>query len=508
MGSKNMYHYVAFWLKYLYKIICLKLVTFFDNTGCKSQELCEFKDKLNNTDYIPKVKGLPLVGTIFDLIAAGGAPKLHLYIDKRHAEYGHIFRECLGGTEEGIFVSSANLMRAVFIYEGSYPRHPLPEAWVLYNKENNCQRGLFFMDGEEWFHNRRILSRLLLNGNLDWMDWHVRQQSNRLIQKWLRNSEAQSSKGFIIENLEEQLYRWSIDVIISVMFGETSDLEILDIQQAVDEFSNIVHKIFETSSPLMNFPPRLAKILGMKIWREFEKSVEEVLIKGYHVIDLFLERTSAYPGGLYEKLQEAEVPLDMIKRIFVDLVIAAGDTTAYSTTWALYLLSQDEKLQEKLHEEYNTNTHDTPLLRGLIKETLRLYPVAPFIGRYIAQECRLDNKYHLKENSLVFLSLFTAGRDAKHFPEPLKVMPERWLRNEQTGELRAVYAAHATLPFAIGNRSCIGRKLAINQMQYMIAAMAKLFHLKCINNAPIESVLRLVTVPNQPIKLLINKRWD
>lgn len=71
------------------------------------------------------------------------------------------------------------------------------------------------------------------------------------------------------------------------------------------------------------------------------------------------------------------------------------------------------------------------------------------------------------------MSLYTAGRDPKHFPEPFKVMPERWLRNEENGELKAVYEAHATLPFAIGNRSCIGRKLAINQMQYMIAEVIK-----------------------------------
>lgn len=66
-------------------------------------------------------------------------------MDKRHANYGHIFRERLGGTQDCIFVSSANLMRAVFMHEGSHPRHPLPDAWVLYNKENNCLRGLFFM---------------------------------------------------------------------------------------------------------------------------------------------------------------------------------------------------------------------------------------------------------------------------------------------------------------------------------------------------------------------------
>ncbi|KAM7362660.1 cytochrome P450 family protein sad isoform 1-T2 [Cochliomyia hominivorax] len=502
MTSKNIYHLIILWFKYIYKIIWLKLYKLFLNNIWRSKKIHN-----EHKNLIPEAKGLPLVGTIFDLIAAGGAPKLHFYIDQRHKQYGHIFREHLGGSQEGIFMSSANLMRSVFVHEGTYPRHPLPEAWLLYNQEHKCQRGLFFMDGEEWLHNRRILSRLLLNGNLDWMNWHVRQQSNKFIQKWENECEAQTCNSYIIKNLEEQLYRWSIDVIISVMFGETSDLEIVDIHQAVDEFSDIVHKIFESSSPLMNFPPKLAKMLGLKIWLQFEESVNQVLKKGYRVIDLFLERTSAYPGGLYEKLSEANVPLDMIKRIFVDLVIAAGDTTAYSTTWALYLLSQDEQLQEKLHSEHNTNTQETPLVRGLIKETLRLYPVAPFIGRYMPEDCQIE-KYHIKKNSLLFLSLYTAGRDAKHFPEPLKVIPERWQRNEETGELNGVFEAHASLPFAIGNRSCIGRKLALNQMHYMIAEMSNKFHLKCVNSTPIESILRLVTVPNQSINIAITKRRD
>lgn len=73
----------------------------------------------------------------------------------------------------------------------------------------------FCREGEEWYHNRRLLSRILLNGNLNWMDWHVRQCTNKMIANWkndIADAEASSKCDYVIvENLEQKLYRWSID---------------------------------------------------------------------------------------------------------------------------------------------------------------------------------------------------------------------------------------------------------------------------------------------------------
>lgn len=70
-------------------------------------------------------------------------------------------------------------------------------------------------EGEEWFHNRRLLSRILLSGNLHWMDWHVRQCTNKLIAKWrddlVQVKESSGYECMVIDDLEQQLYRWSID---------------------------------------------------------------------------------------------------------------------------------------------------------------------------------------------------------------------------------------------------------------------------------------------------------
>ncbi|KAH8414052.1 hypothetical protein KR222_003372 [Zaprionus bogoriensis] len=496
---------------------------------------------------IPRVKGLPIVGTLLDLIAAGGAPQLHKYVDARHRQYGVIFRERLGGTQDAVFVSSAKLMRSVFLQEGHYPQHPLPDAWTFYNRRNACQRGLFFMEGAEWLHNRRILNRLLLNGNLHWMDVHIESCTRHLVDRWRVGTEQAKGVLYELPQLEQQLYRWSIEVLCAIMFGSTV-LAHPEMQSTLDEFTQIVHKIFEHSSRLMNLPPRLAQLLRLRIWQDFEANVTEVLQQGGAIIELCirLQQEQCRPQteqdeeeALYDKLKAAAVPDQMIRRIFVDLVIAAGDTvckalksgslqhnpcpslqTAFSSQWALYVLSQNPVLQCSIAKECAAG--ESQLLHGLIKESLRLYPVAPFIGRYLPRDAQIGNHFVEKNvcfrvslawlslnfllfcfsQTLVLISLYTAGRDPSHFEQPLKVLPERWI----LGKTEQVHKAHGSLPFAMGQRSCIGRRVALKQLHFLLGKCASEFSMRCLNETPVDSILRMVTVPDQTLRLALKSR--
>lgn len=100
--------------------------------------------KIKSNKDIPIVKGLPIVGTIFSILAAGGGRKLHEYIDMRHQQYGSVFREKLGSVD-AIWISDPLDMKLLFAQEGQFPRHILPEAWLLYNQTYGQKRGLYFM---------------------------------------------------------------------------------------------------------------------------------------------------------------------------------------------------------------------------------------------------------------------------------------------------------------------------------------------------------------------------
>ncbi|KAH8324661.1 hypothetical protein KR074_003524 [Drosophila pseudoananassae] len=105
---------------------------------------------------------------------------------------------------------------------------------------------------------------------------------------------------------------------------------------------------------------------------------------------------------------------------------------------------------------------------------------------------------------LVLPSLYTAGRDASHFERPELVLLERWC----LGQSEQVHQSHGSLPFAIGQRSCIGRRVALKQLHSLLGQCATQFEMQCLNKQPVDFVLLMVTVPDQTLPLALRPRTE
>lgn len=114
----------------------------------------------------------------------------------------------------------------------------------------------------------------------------------------------------------------------------------------------------------------------------------------------------------------------------------------------------------------NPDTLECPLVRAGLREVLRLYPVATFVGRVLDSDAKIG-QYTIPKGWLAIMSLFTSSRDPKNFSDPLEFVPDRWLRaDNKTGY--KVFKPHGTMPYAMGGRSCIGRKVANFQVHCLI----------------------------------------
>lgn len=91
------------------------------------------------------------IGTLWDVIQAGGVSQIHHYIDKRHQQLGPIFREKLGHVE-AVWLADPSFYQQVYQNEGACPRPMLPEPWIIFNRIHNYKRGLFFMYVKEGYY--------------------------------------------------------------------------------------------------------------------------------------------------------------------------------------------------------------------------------------------------------------------------------------------------------------------------------------------------------------------
>nr|WET52810.1 cytochrome P450 [Phaedon brassicae] len=456
------------------------------STRSASGSALDFRD-------LPEPKGLPLVGTTLSLLAAGGPAKLHEYINGRHEKLGPIFKDNVGPVT-AVFLSDPDEMRAVFAKEGKYPIHIKPESWLIYNEKFGCSRGLFFMDGEEWLHFRRIMNKLLLKGDLSWIEDSCDVASQLLIDTIKANTKQE------LPNVEDTLYKWSLDVIVSILVGKRTYQQYhKEMEPLVQNLAATIHLVFRTTSKMQLLPARLAEKYQLTRWKNFEKSVNDALGSAYKMLD-YLQSNFGETDGLLAKMIHEEVPKKELDRIVVDLILGAGDTTAYSMAWILFAISKHTEVQHELRRQLRSD-EKTHLLKNVVRETLRLYPVAPFLTRIIPEEVVVCG-YTIPANTLIVMSIYTSGRSEKYFKDPNTFIPDRWLRNGSAG---STAIQQASLPFGMGSRSCIGKKIAETQFQMTLKKVVENFHVEIRNADQIENVMQMVSKPSKPLKLQFNK---
>jgi len=190
----------------------------------------------------------------------------------------------------------------------------------------------------------------------------------------------------------------------------------------------------------------------------------------------------------YDKEGNEWLTPQLVRDQMTTLFFAGSDTTASTVAWTLYELSRNLDVQRALQREIDellasvgndyskitakvldANEGRSSLLQGCIKETLRMYPPAPIIGRdwQGPEPTRVDG-YEIPPDTTVIIDIYSVHRNPKLWAEPDRWAPERW--SSDAGRL-APKDPKALIPFAPGPRSCIGRYFAERETQMFLILM-------------------------------------
>ncbi|XP_045780389.1 cytochrome P450 4C1-like isoform X2 [Maniola jurtina] len=166
------------------------------------------------------------------------------------------------------------------------------------------------------------------------------------------------------------------------------------------------------------------------------------------------------------------------------IIMAGHDTSANVTVFALLLIGSypqvQEKIYEELHEVFGGTYRDVEkqdlsklvYLEAVLKETMRYYVMAPFVGRYIDQDVKLKN-YTLKAGHNCMLILYGIHRNGIWGADVEEFRPERWL-----DPARLPRNPNAFVGFSLGKRNCIGKTYAMMSMKSLLSHVLRRYRLR------------------------------
>ncbi|CUA68984.1 Cytochrome P450 3A24 [Rhizoctonia solani] len=174
------------------------------------------------------------------------------------------------------------------------------------------------------------------------------------------------------------------------------------------------------------------------------------------------------------------------------LIFAGHETTSSAIPRVLDILSANPEIQDRLRNEIleykEEDVLELPYLDAVVKETLRIYPPATYLGRMCEKDTVVPLSYPvstpsgtitslpIKKGTRLALSVIFSNRDEKIWGKRAnEFWPDRWLEQEQPAHSGIQSICSSMMTFGIGQYACIGFKFAIMEIKVMTAQLLKSF---------------------------------
>jgi len=144
------------------------------------------------------------------------------------------------------------------------------------------------------------------------------------------------------------------------------------------------------------------------------------------------------------------------------LLLGGHDTTASTLTWVLERISRHPDALARL--EATVLDGDDDYLDAVIKEAMRLRPVAPLTARLATEPFELPG-LTIPKGTMVVPFIALVHRRADLYPDPLAFRPERFL------DTRA--GTYTWIPFGGGPRRCLGAAFSLNEAQIILRTILR-----------------------------------
>jgi cytochrome P450 len=200
-------------------------------------------------------------------------------------------------------------------------------------------------------------------------------------------------------------------------------------------------------------------------------------------------------------------------------LLAGHETTSTWCYWALYVLSHNNEVQDKVYENILSNSSskslDDPLtledvekmdyLEAFLNEVLRYHPPVGLLFRFNTSLETL-NGYTIPPNTRIIIPIQLLHRHPKYWGDDAETFrPERWLNTDTTARRHP----YCFIPFSAGLRNCVGYKFARIEAKLIMANLIRELQFLPSSCMPSDGVTlsSKITIKSKPlVKITVKAR--
>ncbi|XP_055589270.1 cytochrome P450 CYP12A2-like [Uranotaenia lowii] len=440
-------------------------------------------------------------------------------------DYGDLWRlPGIFGRRDMVATFKPDDFEKILRTEGQWPIRRGFDSLAFYREKVRPEifkgMGLVTEQGEGWHHFRTIVNPVMLQPKtvqlyIDKLD-EVAQDFMKIIPN-LRDAKNEMPADF-----NQWINRWALEVMGVLALDTRLGVLEHDQPEEASELMRLIGEFLELSYQL-DILPSVWKYYKTPTFNRFITVLDGITDIITSKIDAAMIRLEKNPSKSSDTMSVLEKLLKVDRDVAIimafDMLQAGVDTTSSGMIGILHALATNSEKQNKLRKEIRAilpsknspltpdNMRNLPYLRACIKEGLRVQ--SPIVGgaRTSGKDLVLQG-YRIPKETDIMMPAMSLYKDERHFARAQKFLPERWLKQSEPG-VPSAKSAHSFLflPFGFGPRSCIGRRLAMMEIEIFLARVTRQFEYRW-NHGPLKIRTSLINVPTNELRFEMTEVVD
>jgi cytochrome P450 len=349
---------------------------------------------------------------------------------------------------------------------------------------------LLVLDGERHLRERRLMLPPFHGDRMRAYGEAMRDATSREIDRW------PLGRTFPVHASTQAI---TLDVIMRTIFGVGGDdARLAPLRDALVRWTTLGTSRVGTAVLLLTPPDRAEQMweLSTRPWGRllpWAPIVRARIETDRLVRELIAARRREPTGGrddilsmLLEARDETGAAMtdDQLRDEMLTLLLAGHETTATTLAWAIHHLLEHPAWLARVRAEVRELGDASPLLDAVIKETLRLTPIIPMVGRMVGKPTTIGG-YDLPAGAFALAAIYLVHRRADLWPDPTRFDPSRFAGKK--------IDPTTYFPFGGGARRCLGMAFASYEMKIVLATILARAELAPAAGARIRLVRRGIT---------------